>query len=267
MHNKLKKFTLNFLLNDVKRINRLLIKPNVLTKTKNKNHFDPVTNIDLIINEMIIKRIKKSFNNHNIFSEEVSDIKYSKSDYSWYIDPIDGTKNFLLGLKYFSILIGLFYKKKPLYSLIVYPSLNEIYFSIIKKSYTYNIFKNKIYELKSINKKKNNYTKIVTNTKNTLKSKKIINFFNNKDFLFKVTGADSMNYILLALNKIDIVIESGLKDVDILPIMNLLKNNNINYITWKNSKLIQKKNNSLIFFQNTKKNKFIVNNFLKIINS
>lgn len=34
------------------------------------------------------------------------------------------------------------------------------------------------------------------------------------------------------MKKIDIVIESGLKDVDVLPLIHLLKINNIHYLNW-----------------------------------
>ena len=67
------------------------------------------------------------------------------------------------------------------------------------------------------------------------------------------------------MKKIDIVIESGLKDIDIVPLFHLFKINNIDYINWKGNKKIYKKDNSLIFFNNNKKNKKIVNSFLNRI--
>ena len=268
MHNNFKKFTLDFLKHEVKKINSILSFPVIKITSKKKKILDPVTYADIEINKIVIRYIKKSFPDHNIVSEELSNIKSSNSNYTWYVDPIDGTKNLILGLKYYSVLIGLFYKKKPIYSFIFYPALNEFYFSFQNKSF---IFDPKRKNIVNFNKKKfdvssdNKIIKIVSNSRNTLKSKRIKDFFIQKNYLFKITGADSMNFILMAMKKIDIVIESGLKNIDILPLMNFLKINNIDYINWDKSKKIGKENNSLIFFNKTNKNLKVVKKFLKII--
>ena len=115
--------------------------------------------------------------------------------------------------------------------------------------------------------KKIKILKVISNTKNTLKSKKISDFLSDDQILFKITGADSMNYILLATNRIDIVIEDGLKNIDILPLMNFLQINNVDFINWDNNKQIFKSNNSLIFFKKNKKNTIFVKKFLNLFKS
>lgn len=267
MHKLLKKFTVDFLNNDVKRINLIIKNSFNKISNKNNNNFDPVTDVDLNLEKIIIKRIKQYFPTHNIRSEERGEFKSSDHDYKWFVDPLDGTKNYILGFDYFSILIGLFYQNKPIFSLIYYPTFKTSLFSLKRNTYQFDFNTKKIKSFKSNKFVNNKYTKIVTNSKNTIKKNNIINFFDNKNFIFKITGADSYNYILLAKKKIDIVIESGLKDVDILPLLHFLKINNIDYINWNKGKKIFKKNNSLIFFYNNKKNKKIVNSFLKKIRS
>ena len=265
MHKLLKKFTVDFLNNDVKRINLIFKKSYKKIINKNNNNFDPVTAIDLKLEKIVIKKIKYYFPTHNITSEEEGYLKSSNNDYDWFVDPLDGTKNYILGFDYFSILIGLFHKNNPIFSLIYYPKYKKSFFSIKKKAYQFDLNTKKIKFLKSNKFFTNNFTKIVTNSKNTIKNNKVIKFFDNKNFIFKISGADSYNYVLLAMKKIDIVIESGLKDVDIVPLFHLFKINNIDYINWKGNKKIYKKNNSLIFFNNNKKNKKIVNSFLNKI--
>lgn len=269
MHNKLKKFTLNFLESHVKKINTILNSGKMKILSKNETKFDPVTSVDVNINKLIINKIKKSFSNHSIISEEVDNIYIKSSNYKWFIDPIDGTKNLILGLKYYAVLIGLYYKNKPIYSLIFYPSLNEVYFSIVNQSFYVNTLNNKIIKIKNLKNriKKIKILKVISNTKNTLKSKKISDFLSDDQILFKITGADSMNYILLATNRIDIVIEDGLKNIDILPLMNFLQINNVDFINWDNNKQIFKSNNSLIFFKKNKKNTIFVKKFLNLFKS
>ena len=238
MHGILKKFTLDFLNNDVKKINKILRINNINVKSKSNTKFDPVTDIDLKINSLLLNKIKSYFPKHNIKSEE-TDYVDNSSDHTWFLDPLDGTKNYIFGLNYYSILVGLSFKNKPIYSLIFFPKNNELYFSI------------------------NN--KILINSIHTFKSKKIINFFKNKNYLCKISGADAMNFILLSSNRADILIESGLKDIDILPILNFLKVNNVKFINWKKKNILHKKNNSLIFYKSKKNNTFVIKNFLKIV--
>ena len=65
--------------------------------------------------------------------------------------------------------------------------------------------------------------------------------------------------------KTDELIESGLKDIDILPLLNFLYANNVKYINWKKKNILKKNNNSLIFYKNNKANRKVINNFLKVV--
>lgn len=68
---------------------------------------DFVTNIDLLVEEEIIKIIKKNYPNHAILGEESGENKPADSDIVWIIDPIDGTNNFMRGFPQFAISIGI----------------------------------------------------------------------------------------------------------------------------------------------------------------
>ncbi len=267
MHSILKKFTLDFLNYEVKKINNIIKNSEQNIRSKSNIKFDLVTDIDIKINKIILKRIKYHFPNHNIKSEESTYIDNS-SHYKWYIDPLDGTKNYIFDLNHYSVLIGLTYKNNPIFSLIYFPKLNEFYFSIVNKSYYYSFSKKRICNFKELKKKSPKLLKnkrILTNTINTLKSKKIISFFKNKRYLFKISGADSMNLILISLNKTDLFIESGLKDTDVVPLLNFIKVNNIKFINWEKKPIVKEFQNSLIFYKNSKANKLIVDKFLKIV--
>ena len=49
---------------------------------------------------------------------------------------------------------------------------------------------------------------------------------------YKITGADSLNFCLISEGKIDVLIEKGLKKVDYLPLMHLLKNSGAIITDW-----------------------------------
>ncbi len=81
-----------------------------------------VTNADIRANNIIIRTIKRNFPNHNIVSEETA-MQQNKSDYTWVIDPLDGTHNFIHGIPIFGTSIALKYKNDILIGLLHFPIL------------------------------------------------------------------------------------------------------------------------------------------------
>ena len=67
----------------------------VINKAKSKG-YDPVTPADRAFEKFIRSRIKSRFPKHQVIGEEFG-IKKSNSDYTWVIDPIDGTRSFVIG--------------------------------------------------------------------------------------------------------------------------------------------------------------------------
>ena len=119
--------------------------------TKKDFQIDPVTKIDIEMERLIRKLIRLNFGNHNIIGEELED-EIKSSDYTWVIDPIDGTKNLILNLPMWSNLIGLYYKKKCIFSFANFPVLKKTnkYYNQIKKLNTkmlYSIYSSNISEI------------------------------------------------------------------------------------------------------------------------
>ena len=199
-------------------------------KSKKKDKVDPVTELDIKIEKFIRSKIRSKFPNHSILGEELPD-ELNDKELKWYIDPIDGTKNYLMGLPTWSNLVGLYKNNKPLLGFANFPDLNKFYFSNKKK--TYLVENKKKRSIKSSKKKNLKGTKIAINTINTIKIKKIYNFFKNYKGIFKITGCDAYNFCLVAEGKIDALIESGLKKVDILPLVSILDNSGAIITNWK----------------------------------
>ena len=87
--------------------------------------YDPVTDADKAFEKFISKEIKKRFPSHQIIGEEFGH-KKTKSDFSWIIDPIDGTRSFVIGNPTWSNLISLNYKGNPVLGLANFPILKNI---------------------------------------------------------------------------------------------------------------------------------------------
>jgi histidinol phosphatase-like enzyme (inositol monophosphatase family) len=203
----------------------------VNNKSKSKKDFDPVTNFDKAFEKYIRSLINKKFPKDSIIGEEFED-KFSLNDYKWSIDPIDGTRAFVIGAPTWSNLISLSYKNNSLLGLANFPELNKYYINDKKKSY---LFKNKKkFILKSSNNNDLKKIKIIGNFHGTLsyeRQKKVIKKFG---WSFRLAGFDALNYCLLAEGKVDAVIEANLKPYDILPLIPIIKNAGAIVTNWKN---------------------------------
>ncbi|MEK7128054.1 MAG: inositol monophosphatase [Patescibacteria group bacterium] len=79
--------------------------------------------------ENIIKKIiSDAFPDHCILAEETGYTKNSHS-YTWYVDPIDGTRNFAKGVPLFAISIALVDDKDMLCSVVYNPATNSLFYA------------------------------------------------------------------------------------------------------------------------------------------
>ena len=105
-------------------------KSNILS---NNNLNDPVTLADLKVNDIIIENIKKKYKSINweILSEESVKIDSnnfnSNSDWTWVLDPLDGTKDFIQGTSDYAMHLALNYKQKPYIGIVLIPEKEELW--------------------------------------------------------------------------------------------------------------------------------------------
>ena len=87
-----------------------------------------VTEADIESEAIIIGLIQKRFPEHNIISEERGFIN-NRSEYTWIIDPLDGTSNFASGIPWFGILISVFKENTPVMGGAYLPVQDILYFA------------------------------------------------------------------------------------------------------------------------------------------
>ncbi|KAB8334841.1 inositol monophosphatase [Scytonema tolypothrichoides VB-61278] len=91
-----------------------------------------VSSVDLAVQEELIGIIEKKYPDHRILYEEGEPKHcFKQSDFTWVIDPIDGTANFLEGKKEYSIAIGLMKGNEFLESLVIFPAYGESFYAAI----------------------------------------------------------------------------------------------------------------------------------------
>ena len=202
----------------------------VSNKLKGKG-YDPVTSADKSFEKFIRKEIKKKFPNHQIIGEEFGHQK-SKSDFSWIIDPIDGTRSFVIGNPTWSNLISLNYKGEPILGLANFPILKKYYLNTSDKS-SY-VFENGKKRKIKVNKNVsflNVKLSCAFNGGLSLKKQKKIPYI-LKIMQFPCT--DALSYAHLAEGKIDVVIQAVNKIWDIHPLIPIIKAAGGIVTTWKN---------------------------------
>lgn len=93
--------------------------------TKQDDNNQVLTEADLAIGKSIISLIRAEYPKHNVIDEE-SGVIDSGSEFTWVIDPIDGTSNFAQGVPLYAISIGLLQNNTPLAGGIALPAFSEI---------------------------------------------------------------------------------------------------------------------------------------------
>lgn len=91
-----------------------------------KDSQDIATTADIAAEKFIIGEIKKTFPSHNIFSEEIGRIE-NGSEYTWVIDPLDGTKEYAKGLFRYATLISCETKSELVASAVHFPKSKDIF--------------------------------------------------------------------------------------------------------------------------------------------
>ena len=203
-------------------------------KTINKSRgkgYDPVTTSDKAFEKFIRFKISKKFPKHKIIGEEFGR-KKGKSDYSWIIDPIDGTRSYVIGNPTWSNLISLNYKGYPVIGLANFPMLNKYYLNYNDKI-SYVIENGKKRKIKVNKKIKLSQAKVSGAFHGWLPFKKQMRIPKVLK-LMKFKCPDSLSYALLAEGRIDVVIQCANKIWDIHPIIPIVKAAGGILSTWDN---------------------------------
>lgn len=95
-----------------------------------KSDGSPVSSVDLAVQKELVAIIEAKYPDHRILYEEGEPQHLSKpSDFTWVIDPIDGTANFIAGKKEYSIAIGLMQGNEFIEALVIFPAYEEAYYA------------------------------------------------------------------------------------------------------------------------------------------
>jgi histidinol phosphatase-like enzyme (inositol monophosphatase family) len=173
----------------------------------------PVTVADRETEEHIRCAIEDRFPSHAIYGEEFGRTKV-ESEFTWVIDPIDGTRSFICGVPLFGMLLGVLRNGVPEVGVIRMPALEECYAGRSGGIATLNGSPIRCRDIREPRQ-----ARIFINEANLMLAREpkrlerlmrlghIRRFFN-----------DCYPYALLAAGRIDVVVDFDLKPYDFLPL-------------------------------------------------
>ena len=98
-------------------------------KIKHKGLVDLVTQFDVETEKYIFEALKKDFSEYTLVGEESYSGGYNLEK-AIYIDPIDGTTNFVHGIPHLAVSIGLWEQGSPKMAVVHNPILGELYWAV-----------------------------------------------------------------------------------------------------------------------------------------
>ena len=208
-----------------------LDKPFKITNKMKGKGYDPVTTSDKAFEKFIRSKISKKFPNHQIIGEEYGH-KLTKSEFSWVIDPIDGTRSYVVGNPSWSNLISLNYNGEPILGLANFPKMKKYYLNVNKNT-AYVFENNKKRKLKVNSKLNFANAKLAAAFHNQLTLKqqsKIQKFIKRMQF----PCFDALTYCQLAEGRLEMVSQCANKIWDIHPIMPIVRASGAIVTTWGN---------------------------------
>lgn len=190
---------------------------------KAKSGFDPVTEADKAAERAIREIIENERPDDAIMGEEYGS-KPGTTGWTWYLDPIDGTRAFMSGLPVWTTLIGLVKDDKSIVGIIDQPYLQERYVGTPSGSYMINS-KNEKHPLQTRNCPKLTDA-ILATTDYFIFSHPERGAFEHLRATAKLTryGLDAYAYARVAAGTMDMVAEAGLQPYDVAALIPVIEN-------------------------------------------
>jgi inositol-phosphate phosphatase/L-galactose 1-phosphate phosphatase/histidinol-phosphatase len=201
----------------------------------------PVTIADRETEAHIRRAIEERFPAHDIFGEEFGK-KGSGADYTWIIDPIDGTRSFICGIPLFGMLLGVLAGDEPVAGVIRMPALGETFAGCRGAGATQDGAPVRCRATTKIED-----ARIIINEANRMLTKqpellaRLMTLGHTRRFF-----NDCYAFALLAMGQIDVVVDSDLQPYDYLPVVPVVEAAGGVMTTWKGEKLGLKSDGSVL---------------------
>ncbi len=201
-------------------------------ENKASGGFDPVTAADRAAENAMRTLIRRSFPDHGIIGEEFG-AERADAEYVWVLDPIDGTKSFMTGMPVWGTLIALTRFGEPVFGVMNQPFSRERFSGDGEGSRYTGPTGNRALTTRACGTLSD---AVVFTTSPLLMTADERIAFARVEAAAKLSryGGDCYAYCMLAAGHIDLVIETGLKPYDILPLIPIIMGAGGIVTTWDN---------------------------------
>ena len=186
--------------------------------------YDPVTEADRAA-ERAMRQILDEKRPHDAIEGEEYGSKPGTSGFTWYLDPIDGTRAFVAGLPSWTTLIGVTRDERPILGVIDQPWLDERYVGLTDGDWSAWLIARGT-KTQLITRRLQHLTEsILSTTDPFILTPPERGAFEHIRATAKLTryGLDAYAYARLAAGTIDMVIESGLKSHDVAALIPVIQ--------------------------------------------
>ncbi|NJM35129.1 MAG: histidinol-phosphatase [Rhodomicrobium sp.] len=199
---------------------------------KSEEAFDPVTDADRHAEVAMRAMIEAAYPYHGIFGEEFPD-KPPKGPHRWLLDPIDGTKAFVIGLPVWGTLIGLMEHERPIVGMMDQPYTGERFWGSSAGAF----FRGPGVSARRIAARPCASLPdaiLAATTPDMFKRDEPERFARlSKACRMTRFGGDCYSYCMLAMGFLDIVAEASLKPFDIVPLIPIIEAAGGKVTTWE----------------------------------
>ncbi|MGB1361136.1 MAG: inositol monophosphatase family protein [Alphaproteobacteria bacterium] len=199
----------------------------------------PVSKADKDAETVIRGLIKQSYPEHGIIGEEFG-CENEGAEYTWIIDPIDGTRAFINGIDTFANMVCLLHNDKPILSGIGFPAKSQRYIAYDNKTFVNEI--ETTVGVHNLSDCKVSYSLSEMFTADEFKTVEKITAFTQG----AKVGGDAYNYCRMTAGDNLIVMESDLKPYDFLPLVPIIKNAGGYIADWNGNELTLQSGNQVI---------------------
>lgn len=194
--------------------------------------FDPVTAADRGAERVIAKALKAEWPDHGIEGEEYG-LKPGTSAYRWIVDPIDGTRAFIVGFPIWGTLLGLVHDEVPLIGMMDQPYTGERFWSGPTGAMMRAI-DGRERRIKTRSCASLADAMFVTTGPDLFKAGGEVAGFEAIKAATKSTryGGDCYAYCMLAAGHVDLVVEAGLQPYDVAALIPIVEKAGGRFTSW-----------------------------------
>jgi myo-inositol-1(or 4)-monophosphatase len=195
--------------------------------------FDPVTKADRGAEKVISEALATRFPDHGLIGEEFG-TRPGTSSFEWVVDPIDGTRAFIIGSPLWGTLIGVLKNGQPFFGLMDQPFTGERFWSGDRATY-HSVRGGRPVRLKTRSCARLKDAVLTSTHPDLFEGAERVAVLDKLKREARLTryGGDCYGYCLLAGGHVDVILEAGLKSYDIVALIPIIERAGGVVTTWE----------------------------------